>query len=65
MTRKKDLDFFPINITTPLKRTVKKYDKLNIKTNVARPIKPISDAEGLDIAYKTPSGQLYMGILYI
>ena len=66
MTRKKDLDFFPINITTPLKRTVKKYEKIKIAPNIAKPIKPISDADGLDIAYKTPSGQfIYGDTLYL
>ena len=66
MTRKKDLDFFPLNITKPLKRSVKKYDKINIKTNVARPLKPITDAQGLDIAYKTPSGNfIYGDTLYL
>jgi len=66
MTRKKDLDFFPLNITKPLKRSVKKYDKISIKTNVAKPIKPISDAEGLDIAYRQANGLYNYGdTLYI
>jgi len=74
MNRKKDLYFFNNNNFTPtLKRTYNKYEKLNVTDNIAkplkglstdniaRPIKRISDAEGLTIAYKTPSGQYIYG----
>ncbi len=66
MTRKKDLDFYTNNITTPLNRTVKKYEKIKIAPNVAKPIKPISDADGLDIAYRQGNGLYHYGnTLYI
>ena len=66
MTRKKDLDFYTNNVTEPLKRTVKKYEKIKIAPNIAKPIKPIRDAEGLDIAYRQKNGLYnYGNTLYI
>ena len=39
---------------------------MKIAPNITKPIKPISDAEGLDIAYKTPPGQfIYGDTLYL
>ena len=68
MNRKKDLYFCNNNNNSNplLKRTVKKYDNINIASNIAKPIKRISDAEGLATAYKTPSGHyIYGDTLYL
>lgn len=60
MNRKKELIFYNNNnqFTPSLKRSALKYDKIQIrhKTNVASPVKNISDSEGLKIAYRQPNG---------
>ena len=73
MNRKKDLFFYNNNdnirggFASQIKRNKLKYDNVKIfPQNIAKPIKNISDAEGLDIAYKTPSGQyIYGNTLYL
>ena len=66
LTRKEVLDIYPNIMTTPLKRSVKKYATINIATNLSKPIKPMSDAEGLDMAYRQGNGLFnYGNALYI
>ena len=68
MTRNKGLLFFNNNSEFEpfLNRKTNKYNNIKFNFNRAKPIRNISDAEGLRIAYNTPSGQyIYGDTLYL
>ena len=58
MSRKKDLFFYTNNEPSGFRK--RKYEHINIAPpkvgNVARPIKPLTDSEGLSIAYNRRNG---------
>ena len=71
--RKKDLLFYTNNninngggFSPPLKRSKLKYATFRITPTYAKPIKNISDSDGLKIAYSRPNGIYnYGNTLYI
>ena len=63
MKRKKDFLNFSMGGATPAwKRTIPRYEHISIAPpKVAQPIKPLTDSEGLGIAYKRKNGVYIYG----